>query len=43
MALAYFFGLRKGEIQGLQWNDLDADFVHVRRNITRGHITTPNP
>ena len=45
MALAYFLGLRKGEIQGLQWGDIDADFVRVRRNITKGvgglHTTTP--
>ena len=45
MALSFFLGLRKGEIQGLQWGDIDKDFVHVRRNITRGvgglHTTTP--
>jgi integrase len=45
MALAYFLGLRKGEIQALQWGDVDEDFVHVRRNITKGvgglHTTTP--
>jgi integrase len=45
MALAFFLGLRKGEIQGLQWNDIDADYIHVRRNFTRGkgglHLTTP--
>jgi integrase len=45
MALAFFLGLRKGEIQGLQWGDIDAEFIHVRRNITNGkgglHTTTP--
>lgn len=41
MALAYFAGLRKGEIQGLQWGDIDADFIHIRRNIVRGVLTTP--
>jgi integrase len=40
MALAYFLGLRKGEIAGLRWGDIDADFIHVRRNIVRGQITT---
>ena len=45
MALAFFMGLRKGEIQGLQWGDVDADYIHVRRNFTKGkgglHLTTP--
>jgi integrase len=45
MALSYFAGLRKGEIQGLQWGDIDEDYIHVRRNITKGvgglHTTTP--
>jgi integrase len=45
MALCFFLGLRKGEIQGLQWGDIDADFVHVRRNFVKGkgglHLTTP--
>jgi len=41
MALTFFMGLRKGEIQGLQWGDIDAEYIHIRRNITRGHITTP--
>jgi integrase len=40
MALAYFFGLRRGEIQGLQWGDADADWVHIRRNMVNGRITT---
>jgi integrase len=45
MALSFFAGLRKGEIQGLQWGDIDADYIHVRRNFTKGkgglHLTTP--
>jgi len=41
MALTFFMGLRKGEIQGLQWGDVDGGYIHIRRNITRGHITTP--
>ena len=40
MALAYFFGLRRGEIQGLQWGDVDADWLHIRRNKVNGRITT---
>jgi integrase len=41
MALAFFLELRKGEIQGLQWPDVDEDLLHIRRNITRGEVTTP--
>jgi integrase len=45
MALSFFAGLRKGEIQGLQWGDIDADCIHVRRNLTKGkgglQLTTP--
>ena len=41
MALSYFAGLRHGEILGLQWGDIDADFIHIRRNIVRGQVTTP--
>jgi integrase len=45
MALAFFMGLRKGEIQGLQWGDVDAKFIHIRRNRTKGkgglHTVTP--
>jgi len=41
MALSFFLGLRKGEIQGLQWNDIDGGYIHIRRNKVRGRITTP--
>jgi integrase len=41
MALAWFAGLRKGEIQGLQWNDIDNNFIHVRRAFSRGVVGTP--
>jgi integrase len=45
MALSFFMGLRKGEIGGLQWGDIDVDYIHVRRNLTKGkgglHLTTP--
>ena len=41
MALAFFLGLRKGEIQGLQWGDVDAGWLHIRRSISRGYETTP--
>ena len=41
MALSYFAGLRKGEIQGLQWPDIDNDFAHIRRAFSRGVVGTP--
>jgi integrase len=43
MALAFFLGLRKGEIQGLQWGDVDqeAGWLHVRRAVTRRMVGTP--
>jgi integrase len=41
MALSFFMGLRKGEIAGLQWGDIDNDFVHVRRSVVRGFVDVP--
>jgi integrase len=41
MALSFFAGLRKGEIQGLQWSDIDGDYIHVRRAFSRGEVGTP--
>jgi integrase len=41
MALSFFAGLRKGEIQGLQWSDIDGEFIHVRRAFSRGVVGTP--
>ena len=41
MALSFFAGLRKGEIQGLQWSDIDDNFIHVRRAFSRGVVGTP--
>jgi integrase len=36
MALACFTGLRPGEIQGLRWDDIGEDWIHIRRSIVRG-------
>lgn len=41
MALAFYLGLRKGEIAGLQWGDVDADYIHIRRACVRGVVGTP--
>jgi integrase len=35
MALSFFAGMRKGEIWGLQWSDVDGEFIHVRRAFSR--------
>lgn len=44
MALSCFLGVRPGEIAGLRWEDLDEQFVHVRRAVVRGIIgTTKTP
>ncbi len=41
MALAFFAGLRKGEIQGLQWGDYDGESLHIQRAFGRGQVGTP--
>lgn len=41
MALSFFAGMRKGELQGLQWSDIDNDFIHVRRAFSRGVVGAP--
>jgi integrase len=41
MALTFFAGLRRSELQGLQWNDIDAEFIHVRRATVRGVVGAP--
>ena len=41
MALAWFCGLRTGEIHGLQWGDVDGGFIHIRRAVVRGMVGTP--
>ncbi len=33
--VAYYTGLRKGEIHALRWNDIDGNCLHVRRSITQ--------
>jgi len=35
VALAYFAALRPAEIRGLQWDDIEADVLHVRRKVWR--------
>jgi integrase len=41
LALACFLGLGPAEIAGLQWGDVDKDWIHIRRNKVRGQVVTP--
>ena len=38
VALAFFLGLRPGEIAGLRWEDFDENAVHIRRAAARGVV-----
>lgn len=33
--IAYYTGMRKGEIHALKWSDLDGNLLHVRRSISQ--------
>lgn len=33
-------GLRPGELMGLEWGDIDNDFIHIRRSINAKGVTT---
>jgi integrase len=41
IALACFLGLGPAEISGLKWGDIDAEWIHIRRNRVQGTVTTP--
>jgi len=41
MALACFAGLRPNEIAALRWDDVDGEWLHVRRGIVGGKLDTP--
>ena len=34
-SIAYYTGMRKGEINALKWTDLDGDILHVRRSVAQ--------
>ena len=42
-ATLFYTGLRRGELLGLKWQDVDLDRgrIHVRRAIVRSQVTTP--
>ena len=43
--IAFYTGMRKGEIHALKWSDLEGNILHVRRSITQklkgGDVETP--
>jgi integrase len=41
LALACFLGLGPAEIAGLQWGDIDKDWIHIRRNRLLGKVVPP--
>jgi integrase len=41
MALACFLGLRPGEIAALRWEDIDTDWIHIRRSVVGGNVDEP--
>lgn len=45
-AIAYYTGMRKGEINALKWSDIEGDILHVRRSVSQkvkgqGIVETP--
>jgi integrase len=38
--LAAFLGLRPGGISALKWQDIDGDWIHIRRSAWRGVVGT---
>jgi integrase len=38
VALAFFLGLRPGEIAGLRWEDIDDTWIHIRRAVVRNVV-----
>jgi integrase len=40
LSLACFLALGNAEIQGLRWEDVDANWIHIRRNIVEGEEDT---
>jgi integrase len=34
-SIAFYTGMRKGEINALKWNDIEENFIHVRRSVSQ--------
>jgi integrase len=41
LALACFLALGPAEIAGLRWEDIDKNWIHIRRNVVDGEVGTP--
>jgi integrase len=41
LSLCCFLGLRPSEVAALRWEDFDADSIHIRRAVVRGHVDEP--
>jgi integrase len=41
IALACFAGLRPNEIAALRWEDVDGEWLHIRRGLVNGKLDTP--
>lgn len=41
LGLCLYSGMRRGEVLGLRWEDIDGDVIHVRRNVTHPQQNTP--
>lgn len=41
LAFSCFLGMRPGEIAALRWEDFDSEYVHIRRSVFEGEVTTP--
>ncbi len=34
-SIAFYTGMRKGEINALKWNDIEGDIIHIRRSVAQ--------
>lgn len=41
LAIAFFTGMRAGEIIGLKQEDITENYINVKRSVSKGRITTP--
>lgn len=41
LAIAFYAGLRRSEIQGLRWEDYDGQTLTIRRSVFNGHESAP--
>ena len=44
--IAYYTGMRKGEINALKWSDIEGNIIHVRRSVSqkvKGHSIVETP